>query len=315
MPLDPQAKVFLEQLSALGGPPMSELTPAEARAQMAMLAGMASRPPTRVPTVDREVPGPGGAIPVRIYQPSSTEPLPIVVFFHGGGWVIGDLETHDGLGHTLASGVPAVVISVDYRLAPEHPFPAAVDDCEAVTTWAAEHASELGGDAARLAVAGDSAGGNLAAVVSRRARDAGGPAIAFQLLVYPVTDATCSSASYRENADGYLLTADSMRWFLDHYLGADRQDKERLADVSPLHTDDLQGLPPALVVTAEFDPLRDEGEAFAERLKAAGVEVEVSRYAGMIHGFWAMDAVFDSAAKALEETVGALREGLRPSST
>ncbi|GAC1314899.1 MAG: alpha/beta hydrolase [Acidimicrobiales bacterium] len=311
MPLDPQAKVFLDQLAALGGPPMSEATPADARTQMAMLAGMASRPPTRVPTVDRTVPGPDGDIPVRIYQPPSTDPLPVVVFFHGGGWVIGDIETHDGLGHTLASGVPAVVISVDYRLAPEHPFPAAVDDCEAVTAWAAQHAGEIGGDGTRLAVAGDSAGGNLAAVVARRARDAGGPAVAFQLLVYPVTDATCSSASYRENADGYLLTADMMAWFLAHYLGPDGTDKAQLGDVSPLFIDDLQGLPPALVVTAEFDPLRDEGEAFAERLRAAGVDVTLSRYDGMIHGFWAMDAVFDSGVKALEETVAALREGLR----
>ena len=311
MPLDPQAQVFLDQLAVIGGPPMSELSPVEARAQMAQLAGLASRPPTRVPTFDQTVPGPGGPIPVRIYRPPSDQPLPVVVFFHGGGWVIGDLETHDSLGHALAS-VPAVVVSVDYRLAPEAPFPAAVDDCEAVTAWVAEHAGELGGDPGRIAVAGDSAGGNLAAVVALRARDNDGPAIAFQLLVYPVTDATCSSESYRENAEGYLLTAQTMDWFLAHYLGPDRADKVRRADVSPLFAEDLSGLPPAHIITAEFDPLRDEGEAFGARLRAAGVDVVVSRYDGMIHSFWGMDAILDRAGAALEESLSALRAGLRP---
>jgi acetyl esterase len=307
VPLDPQARALLDQIVALGGPPLSAQTPEEASAGFALLAAIAGAPDAPVPTEDRTVPGPEGPIPVRVYRPPGAGPHPVVVYFHGGGWVIGDIASHDASCHRLAAGVPAVVVSVDYRLAPEHPYPAAVEDCDAVTGWVAAHASELEADPARLAVAGDSAGGNLAAVVARRARDRGGPAIAFQLLIYPTTDMTRSLPSHTENATGYLLDADSMAWFIGLYLdGAD----PRQPDASPLFVEDLSGLPPALVVTAEFDPLRDEGEAYADRLAAAGVPVNTSRYDGMIHGFYGLDAIFDAAGRATDETVAALRAGL-----
>jgi acetyl esterase len=307
MPLDPQARALLDQLDALGAPPMSELTPEEARAAMGRLAALSGPPEEPVPTDDRAIPGPGGDIPVRVYRPESETPLPVVVYFHGGGFVIGDISTHDTTCQRLAAGVPAVVVSVDYRLAPEHRFPAAVEDCDAATAWVAAHAAELGGDPARLAVAGDSAGGNLAAVVARHARDAGGPAIAFQLLVYPATDMTGSLPSHTENGKGYLLTSDTMAWFLDNYLAGENVSDP---DASPLFAGDLGGLPPALVVTAEFDPLRDEGEAYAERLRQAGVKATTSRYDGMIHAFYGLDPIFDAAKRATAETVAALRDAL-----
>ena len=307
MPLDPQARQLLDLFAAAGAPPVHEQTPTEARAGFALLAEVAGPPEVAVPTEDRTVRGPGGGIPVRVYRPAADGALPVVVYFHGGGWVIGDIASHDTVCHRLAAGVPAVVVSVDYRLAPEHRYPAAVEDCEAVTGWVALHAPELGGDPARLAVAGDSAGGNLATVVARRARDAGGPAIAFQLLIYPATDATRSLPSHVENGRGYLLEADTMAWFCDHYLGG---GDPRPPDVSPLFAPDLAGLPPALVVTAEFDPLRDEGEAYAERLRQSGVAVTTSRYDGLFHGFYGLDRVIPAAARAPDETGAALRAAL-----
>jgi acetyl esterase len=307
MPLDPQVSTFLDLLAAAESPPPQQQTPDEARAGFALLAVVTGPPEVSVPTEDRSLPGPKGEIPVRIYRPPSHGPLPVVVYFHGGGWVIGDITSHDTVCHRLAAGVPAVVVNVDYRLAPEHRFPAAVDDCDAATRWVSEHAADLGADPARLAVAGDSAGGNLAAVVARRARDRGGPPIAFQLLIYPATDMTRSLPSHTENGTGYLLETDTMAWFTDHYLdGAD----PRQPDASPLFAEDLTGLPPALVVTAEFDPLRDEGEAYAERLAEAGVAVTTSRYDGMIHGFYGMDLVIDAARSATDETVTALQKAL-----
>ena len=307
MSLDPQARGLLDLLEASGRPPMWEQTPIEARRGYAALSDLAGAPDETVPTEDRSVPGPAGDIPVRVYRPVADLPLPVVVFFHGGGWVIGDLDTHDAVCHRLAAGVPAVVVSVDYRLAPEHPFPAAVEDCDAATRWAAGHAAALGADPARLAVAGDSAGGNLAAVVARHARVAGGPPIAFQLLVYPGTDLTGSMPSHEENGTGYLLDEGTMRFFLGSYLG---DGDPRDPDASPLFADDLAGLPPALVLTAEFDPLRDEGEAYADRLREAGVPVVTSRYDGMIHGFYGLDNLFDSAKRATRETTAALRDAL-----
>ena len=307
LPHDPQVRLFLDQIRELGAPPMSEQTPAEARAGFAALAAVAGPPEQAAAAEDRRIPGPAGDIPVRIYRPESDRPLPVVVYFHGGGFVIGDIATHDTICQRLAVGVPAVVVSVDYRLAPEHPFPSAVEDCDAATDWVVAHAAELGGDAAYLAVAGDSAGGNLAAVVARRARDAGGPPIAFQLLVYPVTDMTRSYPSHLESGTGYLLDTETMTWFIESYLGGADPGQ---SDASPLLADDLSGLPPALVVTAEFDPLRDEGEAYAERLRQAGVPVTASRYDGMIHAFYGMDSIFDAAKRATSETVTALRDGL-----
>jgi acetyl esterase len=310
MALDPQARAFLDQLAAMGAPPLTEATPEQARAAMSAMAAIGGEPEEKAATEDRAIPGPSGDIPVRIYRPGGEARLPAIVFFHGGGFVIGDIGTHDGMCHQLATRVPAVVVSVDYRLAPEHRFPAAVDDCFAATEWVSAHAGELGADARRLAVAGDSAGGNLSAVVALRARDSDEPSIAFQLLVYPATDMTRSAASHRENGEGYLLTTELIDWFMAHYFGPAGDLRHR--DASPLFVEDLSGLPPALVITAEFDPLRDEGEAYADRLRQAGVNARASRYDGMIHGFFGMDAVFDASKKAIDEAVAALQDALVP---
>jgi acetyl esterase len=304
MPLDPQIAQLLEQIAAADGPPMTAQTPQAARESYAAMAALDGRPAQPADTEDRMIDGPGGAIPVRIYRPAAGGPIPTLVYFHGGGFVIGGIATHDGLCQQLATAVPAVVVSVDYRLAPEHPFPAAVQDAEAATTWVREHGAELGGDPARIAVGGDSAGGNLAAVTARRLRDAGGPPIAFQLLFYPVTDFAGPHPSHDENAEGYLLTIDMMAWFKEHYLGgSDPADP----DASPLLARDLGGLPPALVVTAEYDPLRDEGEAYAAKLVEAGVEARVSRHAGMIHGFVSLGGLVGQAGEGVDEAVAALR--------
>jgi acetyl esterase len=312
MPLDPQVRTLLDQMEAQGGPSIDQMTPADARTMMRTLGTLAKYPEERAPAHDRRIPGPAGEIPIRVYTPVAAAPLPVVTYFHGGGWVIGDVETHDATCQQIATSVPAVVVSVDYRLAPEHPFPAALEDCLAATRWVAAHAGELGADGSRLAVAGDSAGGNLAALVALQARDQGGPPIGFQLLVYPATELTCSFASHVENGDGYLLTSESIRWFLDHYIPeADRKGP----DASPHFADDLSRLPPALIITAEFDPLRDEGEAYASRLEEAGVPVTLTRYDGMIHGFFGMDVALDGATRAVQQAVTALRQALYPASS
>ena len=253
-------------------------------------------------------------VPVRIYTPAGDGPFPLVMMFHGGGWVIGDLVTADCQSREVCRGAGATVVSVDYRLAPEHRFPAAADDCLAATMWAVDNAAEIGADASRLAVAGDSAGGNLAAVVSQMARDrrrAGedAPEIRFQLLVYPVTDgANFGTDSYRDNGDGYLLTAGSMHWFWNHYApdAADRANPY----ASPLLATDFADLPPALVMTAEFDPLRDEGEAYGARLAEAGVAAQTVRYDGMIHGFFGQSRVIPCARAPMDNACRALKEAL-----
>jgi acetyl esterase len=230
----------------------------------------------------------------------------MLVYFHGGGWVIGNLDTHDGVCRQLCNAAHCVVVSVDYRLAPEHPYPAAAEDAYAATRWVAANAAAIGGDPARIALGGDSAGGNLTAVVTLMARDRGGPPLVFQLLVYPATDApTADHPSYRENAEGYFLTRDMMLWFWNHYCGStpDLTDAYRY----PLRAKDLRRLPPAYVITAEFDPLRDEGEAYAARLREANVPVRLKRYAGMIHGFFGMGALLTQAREATKEAAEALR--------
>jgi acetyl esterase len=305
MPIDPQAQAFLDQLNALGQQPLSAMPVAEARRAMDILASMRVEPAAVRSAVDRRIPGPAGEIPVRIYTPSAPAPLPLLVYFHGGGWVLGGLDTHDSTCRELASGAGCVVVSVDYRLAPEHKFPAAAEDCYAATQWAAAHAAELGADAKRLAVGGDSAGGNLAAVVAQMARDRGGPALVFQLLIYPVISATFDTASYRDNAEGYLLTAGDMRWFWNHYLGTPADGANPYA--APLCAPTLAGLSPALVITAEFDPLRDEGELYAHRLEEAGVPARLTRYDGMIHGFFGMGHMMDKAKAAVQEACANLR--------
>jgi len=314
MPLDPQARALIDQIAALGLPTVQDQTPAAAREGM-QLRRAALGPGEPVERVeDRTIDGPGGSIPLRIYTPSRDGSLPVVVYFHGGGWVIGDIESHDRTCRALANRSGCVVVSVDYRLAPEHKFPAAAEDAYAATVWVAEHAGALDADGGRLAVAGDSAGGNLAAVVSLLARERGGPRIAFQLLIYPVTDFNLDTVSYLENGVGYSLTRDGMLWFWRHYLNDEAEGRHYMA--SPLQAESLTGLPPAHVITAEFDPLRDEGEAYAGRLQAAGVPVVCSRYDGMIHGFFSNPQVLDKAVLAIDEAGRALSTALlRPKLT
>ena len=310
MPLDPNLKTMLDSLADVGGPAITEVSADEARAMYKLMSPIAGEPEDVDVVESRSVPGPAGDIPVRVYRPAAAplgDPRPILVWFHGGGWVIGDLDTADVTCRALANATGAIVVSVDYRLAPEHRFPAAVDDCVAALEWVIAHGDELGGDPSRIAVGGDSAGGNLAAVVSLAARDKG-IAVRHQLLVYPVTDATFTQPSIDENGEGYLLTKESMLWFGDHYLGAQGDPKD--PRLSPLHADELAGVAPATVFTAEFDPLRDEGEAYAERLREADVAVELTRFDGMVHSFFAMGVVTPVAGEAMALAAQRLRADL-----
>ncbi len=311
MSLDPLVRSMLDQLAAQDAPKMADVAPEIARA-MHKAASVAAGAPAPVDSVeDRTIPSRGGIeIPVRIYAPDSPDPLPALVYYHGGGWVIGDLDTHDAVCRTLANTARCVVVSVDYRLAPEHKFPAAVEDAYDSVAWVAEHAEEISVDKRRVAVGGDSAGGNLAAVVALQSRGIGFPRLAFQLLVYPITDYDFETASYRDNADGYFLTRDSMKWFWDHYIRSEADALDPRG--SPLRADDLVGLPPALVITAEFDPLRDEGEAYAARMRDDGVPVTATRYDGMVHGFWQMAALLPQARQAHQQAAAALREAFAP---
>jgi acetyl esterase len=307
MPLAPSAAALLESLAATPTTPLERMTVEEAREATALLAAVAGEARGPVDTEDTTVPGPSGDVPARIYRPAGDVPHPTIAWFHGGGWVCGSVDHSDVTCRRLATATGAVVVSVDYRRPPEARFPGPLEDCLAATRWCAEHAPELGGDPRQLVVGGDSAGGNLAAAVALAARDAGDrPAIAFQILVYPVTDATCALPSYVDNGTGYLLTGAGMRWFWDHYLG-DRPGAAEDPLASPLCAPDLSGLPPALVITAEFDPLRDEGEAYARRLDEAGVAVTATRYDGMIHGFFGMGLLFEGSDRALDEVGAAVR--------
>jgi acetyl esterase len=295
-----------ESASAYG-----KLSPRQARARIRAGAAAAAGQKQPLPAVgDLTIPGPAGAIPARFYEPPGLglENRPLIVYFHGGGWTIGDLDTCDGVCRFLAANVPTAVLSVGYRLAPEHPFPAAVEDAVAAFRWAAVDNTRLGVDPGRIAVAGDSAGGNLAAAVSLRARDEGGATAAMQALIYPVTDTVGGQPSRDTFAEGFLLTKADMDWFERHYLPpeADHADPR----VSVLRADDLSGLPPAYVATAGFDPLRDEGEAYAERLRDAGVEVTLRRHPGLIHGFANMTAISPTARSAMLELAEAIRLGL-----
>jgi acetyl esterase len=306
MALDLQARAFLDQLAAAGSPPLNALSVPDARqALLTLFATTGEKEPIQR-VEDRHIPGPGGPIPIRIYTPQGNNRLPILVYFHGGGWVLGDLETHDAPCRALANAASCLVIAVDYRLAPEHKYPAAVEDCYAATKWVVLNAAALGGDPMRIAVGGDSAGGNLAAAVALMARDRGTPSLTYQLLIYPVTDYAFDTASYRDNAEGYLLTKDMMQWFWRHYLNSEADGQTPYA--SPLRARDVHGLPPALIITAEFDPLRDEGEAYAARLREAGVPVVLSRYSGMIHGFFSLATVLDQGKQAIAEAATRLRE-------
>jgi len=304
MPLDPHIQALLDKGT---GVPATHTLPIDvARAQyesrIVLMAPAAKVASVREQTID----GPGGPLRIRIYTPHGTGPFPLLVFFHGSGFVLCSLDTHDGMCRNLCAGSECVVASVDYRLAPEHKFPAGIGDCLYATRWAAAHAPELGTNARRIAVAGDSAGGNMAAVTALRLRDEGGPALCGQLLLYPVTDYhTPGTPSYQENAEGYRLTRDTMKWFWDHYLSDPSEGAHPHA--SPLRAPDLSGLPPALLVTAEYDPLRDEGEFYAEKLRANGVPTVLTRYDGVNHGFMFWVGVVDKAGSAMNEACNWLR--------
>jgi acetyl esterase len=306
MSLDPQIAGLIEHLDG-GFPPVHEMTGAEARALIRSRFVPADRPEPVEAVDNRTVAGPSAPIPVRVYRPDSLQPLPIVVYAHGGGFVFCDLDTHDGLCRNLANLIPAIVISVDYRLAPEDRWPAGPADVYAVASWASDNAAELGGDAQRLVVGGDSAGGNLAAVTALMARDRNGPALAGQLLLYPVIAADFDTGSYRLFGQGYYNPRAALQWYWDCYVPAPEDRLHPYA--SPLRAD-LHGLPPAVVVTAGHDPLRDEGLAFGAALEAAGVSTVQLRYDGGIHGFMTMP-MLDLAQCARRETAAALANLLR----
>jgi acetyl esterase len=304
VPLDPDIKQMLDLLASFNAPPMSQGDPETARRNFRFLAVESRQPQHVVPVAaveDLKIDGPAGPMAVRVYRPEGEASHPTVAFFHGGGFVIGDIDTHDNQCRWLCRETGAVVASFDYRLAPEAAGPAAVEDCLAGTRWAAENIDRLGGDATRLAVAGDSAGGNLAAVVAQQLRDQGGPPLAAQLLIYPATDLVNDQGeTYRsrlDNAEGYFLTVDDMLWFSGHYVGDADPTHPRL---SPLRGS-ADGLPPAVVATAEFDPLRDEGDAYAEALRAAGVRVTARCYPGMIHGFFDLPGLSKGAEAAVRQ--------------
>lgn len=286
-------------------------TPAEMRAadeKLNELLGGEQTPVSRV--INQEIAGPAGVIPVRIYVPENTGPLPVVLYFHGGGWVNGSLNTHDNISRKIAHYGKVIVVAVDYRRAPEHPFPAPVQDCYAALQWASLHAADFGGDGTRLGVAGDSAGGNLTAVITLMARDRKAPKISAQVLLYPATNiATMDTESHQNFATGYLLTRASMERFRDFY--APNLEDRTKPEVSPLLAGDLSGLPSALVITAEFDPLRDEGEAYADRLKKSGVKTTAKRYPGVVHGFIAAQRILPQAELAIAEVGAFLQQELK----
>jgi acetyl esterase len=309
MPIDPALEPLLALLNSPQAPKLNAGSPDEARTNFRYFT-VGTRRPESLPSVadveDVSVDGASGIqLPARIYRPSeSGDPVPTLVFFHGGGFVIGDIETHDDQARWLCREVGAVVLSVEYRLAPESPWPGPVDDAFGAVRWAAANIDRLGGDLTKLAVGGDSAGGNLSAVVAQDCRDAGGPALAAQLLIYPATDFPGEYQSRVDNAEGYFLTAEDMLWFSANYLPRDTDPAD--PRISPLHGN-LTDLPPAVVVTAEFDPLRDEGEAYAAALSKAGVPTVQHRFDGLIHGFFGLAAVSPAAEKAIRTTGADLR--------
>jgi acetyl esterase len=311
MSLDPIMKGFLDQMALQPGPKMWELSATDARAAFAALMQLAG--PKDVPigkVVNVKANGPAGDISLRSYSPvaSVDEPLPTLVYFHGGGFVIGDLDTHDGLCRMFANEASVRVIAVDYRLAPEHKFPAAVEDAYAALQWVEANAAALGVDANRLAVGGDSAGGALAAIVAQMSKESGASALAFQMLLFPVTQVGGSTRSLQERAEGFFLEKATLDWFFGHYLdaGADKTDPR----LSPLLARDFAGLPPAYVMIAGYDPLHDEGLAYAEKLRAGGVSVTLADYPDLIHDFIYLQAVLPQAGEAVRTAAAALRGAL-----
>ncbi len=308
MTLDPQLQAYAAQLAATAGPPRHTLTPEAVRAAMLEESATQADSLRREPVASierREVSGPVGPVPVHVYIPEGKGPFPVVVYLHGGGWVLRNPPLIDTLSRSIAHGAGCVVVAVEYHLAPEHRFPVAVEECYNATQWAAGHAETFSGDPARVAVVGDSAGGNLAAVVALLTRARGGVPLTAQILVYPITDLRMQSTSYTENANAPMLTRDDMYWFREHYIRSPQDVENPLA--SPLLATDLQRLPPALIVTAGYDPLRDEGEQYADRLRAEGVPVTLRRYDDLAHGFLHHDAFVERARQAREETIAGIR--------
>jgi len=310
--LHPQTRAFLDLVERSGLPPTHTLSPQDARRYYRDRRGFTQPQPPAVAQVrELQAPGPNGPIPLRLVRPQGSKAdavLPVLVYYHGGGWTIGDLDTHDTLCRELANGAGCVVVSLDYRMGPEHRFPAAVEDCLAATYWVRDNAAALALDATRMAVGGDSAGGNLAAVVAIFARDAADLPIAFQLLIYPATDQRRGAPSHTTNGQGYLLTSDTMAYFHDHYIDDPAHDLDWRA--SPLLHEDLTRLPPALVITAGYDPLRDEGLQYSHRLSEAGNRATHVCFERQIHGFVTMGRVIDEANAAVAMCAAALRAEL-----
>ncbi len=307
--LDPQAEALLGKLKERGVPSSEKMGVLQAREAVLAFKDLEGSPEPVAEVEDLLVPGPAGELPVRLYTPEGSGPFPLLVYFHGGGWVRGNVEVADMPCRSLANASRCLVASVEYRLAPESKFPAAAEDCYAATLWLAVHAREFDAAPTRVAVGGDSAGGNLAAAVTLMARERGGPELAYQLLIYPATDAKGDYPSRRENSEGYFLTTGAMEYYWRHYLSGESDADDPYA--SPMRAQDLSGLPPALIVTCEFDPLRDEGEAYGKRLEEAGVKVRTSRYDGMIHGFLWMGGVIDRTRELFDEAGRELRATLR----
>lgn len=305
--LHPQIEQVLKAMAEAKLRPIEAMTPQEAREQMEATARARKAEPLPVARVEeRDIAGPGGTLRLRLYWPQAAGPLPAIVYYHGGGHVIGSLDTHDFVARNLCAGAGALVASVDYRMGPEHKFPAAVDDSFAALRWVHDHAAALGADRGRIGVHGDSAGANLAAVVALMARDAGGPGLALQSLVYPISDYGMGTASYETFAEGYgILTRAAMVWFRDHYLRSPADAADWRA--SPIRAASLAGVAPAIVVTAECDVLHDDGQNYAEALRAAGVAVEYREYAGMIHAFFGMVPAVDDAMNAQRAVWAAFR--------
>lgn len=309
MPLDPQVRAVLDAAKKANLPELWQLTPDEARAEYRRRVNRVKADIDIYRTEDRSIDGPDCEVPVRIFTPrkvKSQEKLPALIWYHGGGYVIGDLDTHDSVCRALSNEADCIVVSVDYRLAPEFKFPAAVDDCVTALKWVAKHADEINVDATRIALGGDSAGGNLATVVAILARESGFPKIVFQLLVYPVTAPEPETKSHYAFAEGYMLTRKTITWFFEHYIRSSKDTQD--FRYAPLETDDLSSLPPSLVIVAGYDPLRDEGIEYAEALIHAGNRVRLSNYEGMTHGFYLMGGVIDAANRAVSESAAMLRE-------
>lgn len=309
MTLHPQAAAFLEQLARQKTPSLDTLPVDLTRRALVLGSAACPNPPSLARVENLQIPRSDGTeLPIRVYVPQGTEPFGVCLYFHGGGWVLNSIDTHDDLVRRLCAASGCVFVNVEYRLAPEDPYPAAIEDAYTALKWIHDHATEIACDANRIAVSGDSAGGNLAAVVCLMSRDRGGPQISFQALIYPITDCDFERPSYHANGEGYFLTRREMLWFWNHYVSSPEQMREPYA--SPLLAGSLRNLPPAFILTAEYDPLRDEGEAYANALRAAGIDVTLHRYEGMIHAFMKRVQQFDAAFAAIEEVAEMLRKNI-----